>query len=239
MTKTSLLHLRRAPAIPRVLPHSLVRAACSGVLLGLLSTACVVTIHDGGWGDPEACFDEYDDCMDDAENSSEYAACDKTLDACLEGGYGDEAEDDSPPRTDSGDTDSGDTDNPDPACFEIYATCIGEAETLQEVEACEALFDHCANPGECPDCGCPQAELDACLDGYGHCLAYANSEAEADACATEFDTCAAQFDFSQCQPGYDEAVLHACLDQHGLCVACADTPEQLAACSSAFDSCLG
>ncbi len=227
-----------------------------GALLGLLSSACVISVHDGGWGsDQDECFDEFGDCMDDAESQSEFAACESTLDACIDGGgsHGDEAEGDGdgdgppadsgdgdgdvPPHTDSG-SGSDSSSGPDAACFEIYATCIGDAETLQEVEACEVLFDHCANPGECPSCGCPQAELDACLDGFAGCLETVTCQADADACAAEFDACAAQFDFSECQAGYDEATLSACLDQHGLCVACADTPEQLAACTSAFDTCL-
>ncbi len=274
MTNPVLLHRRRAPSTAR----PLVRAACSGVLLGLMSSACVISIHDGSWGsDQEACFDAYGDCMDDAESPAQFEACDATLDNCLDG-YADEAGDgdgdassssstsqgegdgssstsqgegdssstssdsgDAPPHADTGDApphaDTGDTEQ---ACFEIYATCIGEAQTLQDVDACEVLFDQCVNPGQCesPGCGCPEAELGACLDCFAGCLENAGSEAEADACATDFDACAAQFDFSQCQPGYDEALLDACLDQHGLCVACADTPEQLLACKSTFDSCL-
>jgi hypothetical protein len=171
MTKPSL-HLRRAPASFRLL-HPLARAAGSGVLLGLMSTACVVSIHDGGWGDPEECYDEYGDCMDDADNSSEYDACEKTLDACLDANAnadeagddptdtstGDGDGDDAPPHADA-DSDSDTTAGPDPVCFEIYATCVGVAETVQDVETCAALFDHCANPGECqnPDCGCSEPE---------------------------------------------------------------------------------
>src|SRR5690606_1470869 len=91
-----------------------------------------------------------------------------------EGGDGDEGdgddEDDDPPRTDEGgdeddpprtdeggdgdgdgdgDTGDGDGDQPDPACFSIHATCVAEAETLQDIEACEALFDNCIDPGPC------------------------------------------------------------------------------------------
>ncbi|NJK31695.1 MAG: hypothetical protein HC927_04360 [Deltaproteobacteria bacterium] len=246
-------------------PFSLLRPALLGVGLGLLGSACVLTIGDGHHGGVDQCFDEYEDCMDDAWNSERIASCDKLLELCIEEcddddeqgqeGSADEAggeagrsaarrrgakgEDEGYPSTGDGD---GDGDGPNPACFEIHATCVAEAETIQEIDACEALFDHCIDPGECqdPECepGCPQADLDACLDGYAGCLEYAASEAEVLECAAAFDGCAAMFDFSQCQPGYDEGLVDACLEQHGLCVACADTPEELAACKGVFDSCL-
>jgi hypothetical protein len=176
MTNSSLLpRRRRVPAALR----PLAQAVGSGILLGLMSTACVVTIHDGGH-DQEECFDEYGDCMDDAESASEFAACETELDVCLESFADDEAgdgdgdgdsgdgdgDDDSgddapPPRADlgTGDDDT-DTTGGDPDCFEQNAICIGEAQTVQDVDACKVLFDHCIDPDGCdaPDCNCPLPE---------------------------------------------------------------------------------
>jgi hypothetical protein len=223
--------------IPAAFP-TLLRAAASGVLLGLTSTACVISIHDDGddWGsDQEECFDEYGDCMDDADEPSEFDACESQLDVCLDGYADDEAGDgddgttgdgdadsgdDAPPHADSGDgdpphadsgddqpphADSGDDDPPHaddttgdgdadsdegddypPAddttgegdadsddgdsddgggdtgseidCFELFATCIGAAQNLLDIEICTAEFELCLDPGGChdPECGCPQ-----------------------------------------------------------------------------------
>jgi hypothetical protein len=224
---TTIPRRRRIPAASR----PFLRAACSGVLLGLMSTACVISIHDGndGWGsDQEECFDQYGECMDDAEEPSDFGACESQLDDCLDGfaddeaGDGDDAPgtsgdgdgdgdgdddpphadsdgddlpphaetdesegegegDDDPPHADSASDDApphaetdegegegegesdegegeseGETSDPEPDCFEMLATCIGEAETLQDLEACALLFDHCIDPGSCDaDCGCP------------------------------------------------------------------------------------
>ncbi len=255
-------------------PLSHFRPALLGIAAGLASTACVLTIGDDHGYGVDPCFDEYGDCMDDADDPDEFLACEAALDSCLaaceDDGYADEYgegdssstdagdgdgdtddppradtgyedDTDNPPRADTGDGD-GDTDGPDPACFEIHATCVADADTLQEIEACEALFDHCINPGECqdPECepSCPQDDLDACLDGYSGCLEGASSEAEVLECAAGFDACAAMFDFSLCQPGYDDGVVDACLEQHGLCVDCANTAEELAACKATFDTCV-
>src|SRR5690348_18219864 len=56
----------------------------------------------------------------------------------------------------------------------LFRSCIDGAETLEDVQACEALYDQCENPGECqlPGCGgCPAAELQACLDNFAECAA--------------------------------------------------------------------
>jgi hypothetical protein len=198
---------RRVPAL-----RPLARAACSGALLGLLSTACVISVHDhhdGHGNDFDECFDDFDDCLDDAEEPAEFDACESQLDACLdqhgddEAGDGDgdadgnpdadgapsdsddgnpgdsQGDDEDPPHADTGDdedpphadtgddedppradTGDGDTSDPEPDCFEMLATCIDEAETLADVDACAAAFDHCIDPDPCgdPDCGCPQPQ---------------------------------------------------------------------------------
>lgn len=174
---------RRAPTSTRPLVH----AASWGLLIGLLLSACEITIHDGAWGhDQEECYDEYGDCMDDAESPSEFAACESELDDCFDefaddeaddgsegvpgtsddgdsedsgdgDGDGDGDDDDVPPRADTyTDEDEGETSDPEPDCFEQYATCIGDAQTVQEADVCEVLFDHCIDPDGCgdPDCGC-------------------------------------------------------------------------------------
>ena len=62
----------------------------------------------------------------------------------------------------------------DEACFEIHAECVAQAETIQDIEACEALFDNCIDPGPCEseECepGCPQEALDACVASYAGCV---------------------------------------------------------------------
>ena len=124
----------------------------------------------------------------------------------------------------------------------IHATCVAEAQTIQDIEACEALFDNCIDPGPCEgDCGepgCPQDELDACVDDYADCAAAAMTAEEVLACEAGFDECIAGFDVSLCLPNYDDDLVLACLDQHDLCIACADTAEEIAACKGAFDNCL-
>jgi hypothetical protein len=162
-----------------------------------------------------------------------------------EGGDGDGDPD---PETDTDtetgmSTGDGDGDGPNPECFDLHAACVAAAETIQDVEACEALFDNCIEPGPCeePGCeepGCPQAELDACVDTYAGCAAAAETEVEVVLCAAEFDVCIAQFDVSLCLPNYDDALVLECLDQHELCIACADDASEIDACKVTFDNCL-
>lgn len=267
--------LRRGPKLRSGVP---VRVALLGLASGL-STACVISVNDGhSDGDgPEACFERYDDCFEEALpfGSDAIDACGATLDACLEaseqaegetgGDPGDGGSDSGDPPGDSdsdsghdSDGDSGDSDGdsghgdgdgdgdepgPDPACFELHAACVAEAMTIQDIEACEALFDNCIDPGPCesPECeepGCPQDELDACVVEYAGCAAAAESEDEVLACEDMFDVCIAQFDASACLPNYDDELVDACLEQHGLCIACADDADEIAACQATFDNCL-
>jgi hypothetical protein len=233
------------------------RVGALGLLAGLAS-ACVVSIHDG-WSDAkEECFDDYDDCMDDIHGPGDAAACEAVLDACLEAcdagdddaaadtdddgpGDGDGDDDEDPPRAETGDGD-GDGDEPDPACFTIHATCVAEAQTLQDIEACEALFDNCIDPGPCEseacEPGCPQAQLDACVSGYADCAAGALTPEDVIACEASFDGCVAEFDVGLCLPNYDDDLVLECVEQHELCVACADDAGELAACKMTFDNCL-
>lgn len=226
-----------------------------GLLAGLAS-ACEITIGDDNWGGSIAeCYDEYGDCMDDAEGPSEIAVCEALLDNCLEAcdsehGGGDDTGDTDQPGDGDGDGDGGgggddggdgDGDGPDPACFEIHASCIDAAQTIQDVEACDALFDNCIDAGPCESCeepGCPQAELDACVSDYADCAEQATTAEDVLACGGMFDTCIAQFDVQLCLPNYDDELVLVCLEQHGLCVDCAETPEAIAACKTTFDNCL-
>jgi hypothetical protein len=164
-----------------------------------------------------------------------------------DGGDGDgdpDSEPDPDPETETeSTTGDGDGDGPNPECFDLHAACVGAAVTIQDVEACEALFDNCIDPGPCeePGCeepGCPQAELDACVDTYAACATAAETEVEVLGCASEFDVCIAQFDVSLCLPNYDDALVLECLDQHELCIACADDASEIDACKATFDNCL-
>ena len=263
--KLTFTRLRRqhAPA-PR---RPLLRAGLVGVMMGLTS-ACVIEIGGSGWyGEDghsiEACFEVYDDCMDEVDGHEEIVYCNDALDSCIEaceaetGGEDDSGNADSRGDGDSGDGDPGDPgdgdgDNPprgdgdgdeDPnaACFELHANCVAEATTIQDIEACEALFDNCVDPGpchECPEPGCPQDELDACVATYAACAAAAISSDDILACEADFDGCIGGFDISLCLPNYDDELVAACLEQHDLCVACADDADALAACMTTFDNCL-
>jgi hypothetical protein len=253
------------PAAP--LPFSS-RAAALGLVAGLAS-ACVISIGDNWSKAQEACFEQFEDCMDDADSRHDADACEALLDDCLaacdddsagQSSSGDDgrspSDDDDPSRADDddggGDGDGGDSDGddggdgdgdgPNPTCFAIHATCVAEAQTLQDIEACEELFDNCIDPGPCEseECepGCPQAQLDACVDGYAECAAAAVSEQDVHACAAAFDGCIAEFDVSLCLPNYDDDLVAECLDQHDLCTDCAEDEDQLAACKTAFDNCL-
>lgn len=250
----------RSPA-PR-----LVRLATLGSLLGGLASIMGIMgcqflwIHDD---DALAlCDDIYADCMAQATTLEHEQACAQEVQDCYEGceagwddrdgadeaqeaddgaassaGSGEPSTDEGAPDTGTPDGESTTGDDPIPdACYELHATCIEQAETLADVEACEALFEQCSNPGECPMCGCPDGALEACLSSYAACADAAASEAEVDACAQSFDACVAPF-ADACSVA-ENPNLDACLDQHALCVACASSDDQLAACQTTFDACM-
>jgi hypothetical protein len=246
----------------------------AGLLTLGMATACVVSVGDDWDGSPQACYEHYEDCLDDAWPFGDSAidACENLLDSCIEdcsnedndsqaegtsssgdSGNSDDGDDGDDGDDDGGDGDpetgtdteseTGDGDGPDPACFDLHATCVAAAQTIQDVEACEALFDNCIDPGPCdePGCeepGCPQAELDACVDSYAGCAQAAETPQDVLACAGDFDDCIAQFDVSLCLPNYDDQLVLECLAQHELCTACADDAGEIAACKSTFDNCL-
>lgn len=179
-----------------------------------------------------------DDADDDAEDGNDDAS-----DEASEGN-----DDDEPPRTEeSGESDEGEGEEDegegetgeDPGvCIDLFSNCLDNAQTLQDVEACEVLFDHCVNPGECPDCGgCPVEALEACLANYESCASLADTPEKVEACGASFDECTAPFAY-ECQVE-ENPNLEPCLEQHELCVACAGDDEQLAACQTVFESCVG
>lgn len=242
-------------------PRRLLGLATMGSLLGGLvgSVGCqFLWIHDD---DALAlCDDLYADCMALAKTVEDEQACTRDVQDCYEGceaGWdgpegADEADaeadaegagasasagsddDEGAPDTGTPDTTSGEA--PPDACVELHASCIDQAETLADVEACEALFEQCSNPGPCPMCGCPEGALEACLSDYAACADAAASEAEVDACAQTFDACVAPF-ADACSVA-ENPNLDVCLDQHALCVACASTDAQLSACQATFDACM-
>ena len=95
-------------------PAPLLRAAARGALTAFvgLAGACVVSIHDGdGQAQQAACFDSYEDCMDDAEHGDDVELCGDHLDSCLEAcERGDESGDDGWGGSERGDW--GDEDDP-------------------------------------------------------------------------------------------------------------------------------
>lgn len=212
----------------------------------------------------QICENDYDACMADAQDGFDRDWCEFERDFCLaecpewegdDGGYGTDGDGGGPSGTGGGEGGDGDGDgggddggNQPPeeeipeVCFDLHASCIDQAETLQDVEACEALFEHCADPGECehdcPNSGCPQGELDECLDGYSACTDQADTQGELDACEASFDVCVEGFDSSQCLPE-DDGRLEECLEEHALCVQCGVTPEHFEACKEVFDACMG
>ena len=194
---------------------------------------------------------------DDGSNDDGNSGADDGASSSDDGGSSDDGDvpradtggDDGDPTGDSGDTGEtettgdGDGDGPNPECFDLHAECVAAAETIQDIEACEALFDNCVDPGPCdePGCeepGCPQEDLDACVDAYAGCAATAETEDDVIDCAADFDSCIAQFDVSLCLPNYDDALVLECLEQHELCIACADDASEIDACKVTFDNCL-
>ena len=239
---------------------SLVKLAFTGAVTGtLLSVSgCFWLIEWHEEDDFEWCDDVYAECLRDAGSDRERQFCEDDVRYCYEsceggwdddgrGDYGDGDDgnddgnsDDGGSSSDDGSDDSGSSDDggdPD-VCIELFSNCIDAAQTLEDVDACEALYDQCTNPGECPTpgCGCPADELAACLDHYDECAALADTPEKVELCASGFDTCTAPF-ADECAVD-ENPNLEPCLDQHELCVACADGDEQLVACQDVFDTCM-
>jgi hypothetical protein len=235
---------------PRVLAKLGLTGALAGALVSLAGCHWLLWAeHEED--DFEFCDDAYDDCLEWAVSAQDVQWCEDDVKSCYEaceGGWeeADEAdEDDEGETADPGgetttsETGDGDGDDAGDVCIDLFGNCIDGAESLEDVEACEALYDHCVNPGECPlpECGgCPTEALDACLDHYAECAALADTPEKIELCAASFDDCTAEF--------ADECAVEAnpnlgpCLDQHELCVACADDELQVAACQDVFASCM-
>jgi hypothetical protein len=245
-------------AVPRIVTLALTGCLAGG-LVGLAGCN-----WDWGWHEEDAfefCDEQYEDCLARAITLRDRQWCENDVTLCYEGCEGRwEAEDDAAADENEaeGEAEQGNDDFPedegetgetgetegetgeDPdVCIDLFNNCLESAETLQDVEACEVLYDHCVNPGECPlpECGgCPAEELEACLESYESCASLADTPEKIEACGASFDNCTAPF-AAQCM-GEENPNLEACLEQHELCVACAETDEQLAACQGVFDSCM-
>lgn len=223
---TSLNHLRTS------LFSSLALALVGG---------CTIVVGDVGHahhGDErdawEQCYEQYDACLDEADGDKEaVGACGEQLDACSHEHEGDD------PTTGGAD---GGADGAPAAeiCVSLHQTCIAGAEELADTLACEALFEHCAHPGECAEpCAheCPEAQLERCLDDHAGCVAGAVKDYEVEACGVVFAGCVAELGAGACLPE-DDAHTDACLAEHALCTACAEGEAELAACKDVFDTCV-
>ncbi|HGG56624.1 MAG TPA: hypothetical protein ENK31_02380 [Nannocystis exedens] len=215
------------------------------------------------------CYEDYECCLEEAEGNPVFVeACEDTRDACVDEHDGDNSGDgdgdgdsggndsggDDSGGHDSGGNDSGGNDSGgndsggndsggevDDICIDLHINCLANAETLLDVEACEGLYEHCANPGECQgDCpnSCPDEDLGACLDTYSVCVAEAATEAEVSACASDFEGCVDEIGGSECLPDYTPEDLDVCLEEHDLCTACAANDEQIVTCKTIFDACI-
>jgi len=128
-----------------------------------------------------------------------------------------------------------------PACFELHLTCVQQATTVAEVEACEALFDQCALAQPCEEeCEvvCPDPVLQGCLDAYVGCASGASTVAQEEICAASFDVCAVDVEDDLCLPPYEPEALDPCLEQHALCVECIEDTEDLYLCREVFQACV-
>lgn len=128
-----------------------------------------------------------------------------------------------------------------PACFELHVTCVQQAETVVDVEACEALFSQCASAdhceGTCPMV-CPDPALQQCLDAYVGCTQRSTTVQDEAVCAENFDGCAAGITDDRCLPIYDPSEMEPCLEQHALCVECIETAADLYVCRDVFQACV-
>jgi hypothetical protein len=246
--------------IRRPHPRSLSILTLHG-LGAVLATGCSIWHFEGN---VELCYDAHEECLEDAHSADDRRACDDDRDDCVascdgSGGGSWDDDGDGDGDTGDGDGDAGDGDGdagdgdgetgdgetgdggeiPD-VCLELHQNCIAQAETLLDVEACEALFDQCVEPPPCEDdeCApCPDPALEGCLDAYAGCIAAANTQADIDACEAGFDACAEGTN-EECLPDYGPEVLEECLAQHALCVACADDDAHVAQCHEIFDACI-
>ena len=248
---------------------SLAKFALSGALLGITFSVAGCHWLFWPDHEDEAlgfCDDAYSDCLAIAVSEEDRAWCEEDVKYCYEsceagwdgepGDYGDDDDDGwgssgapDPGGNESGGNESGGNESggnetgeepEDPGvCIELFGNCIDGAETLEDVEACETLYDQCVNPGECPEpeCGgCPADELDACLQDYAICADIADDPEKVALCAENFDVCTEPF-AEECQVG-ENPRLEPCLEQHALCIACADNELQVEACQEVFDVCL-
>lgn len=222
--------------------------------LALAGAGCTVIVHDDGDDDHhndqadtwEQCYDDYEDCLDDADGAmGAVSACNEGLERCTG------ADDAHEPTTGSADDDAGasagasaghdDVGEPSAeVCVSLQQTCLADADSVAETLACEALFDHCAHPGQCQEpCehACPEAGLASCLADYGGCVAGAVKDYEVEACGLVFHGCIADLGAPECLPE-DDAQVETCLAEHALCTACADSEAELAACQDIFDICV-
>lgn len=241
-------------------PRVLAKLGLTGALAGVLVS--VAGCHWLLWAEHEEdefafCDDAYDDCLEWAASPQDVQWCEDDVRSCYEACEGGWEEDQDEDEDDAGEGEPGDPggqstsngegdgdgDGDDGAgedvCIDLFGNCIDGAQTLEDVDACEALYEHCVNPGECPlpECGgCPTEALDACLDHYGECATLADTPEKVEVCAASFDSCTAEF--------ADECAVEAnpnlepCLDQHELCVACAEGELQVAACQDVFATCM-
>lgn len=223
-----------------------------------LSAACTFVVEDDEERAWQRCYDQYDLCLDAAdEDKATVLGCGEQLEICASANEeaaasgGDSQHSGDGPHDGDGDgAGDGPGDAPDgsgggeaPApdvCVALHQTCLAGADDLADVLACESLFDHCADPGECAEpCAhaCPQAALDACLADYAGCVGAADKDYEVEACDLVFDGCLAEAGGAECLPA-DDAHVDACLAEHALCTACAASEAELAACKDVFDACV-
>jgi hypothetical protein len=230
-------------------PRALAKLGLTGALAGALVSLAgchwlLWPVHEED--DFEFCDDAYDDCLEWAATPEDAQWCEDDVKACYEaceGGWEEDDEDDEDDEGEGegegeGESESESGEEAD-VCIDLFGNCIDGAETLEDVEACEAVYDHCVNPGECPlpECGgCPTEALDACLDHYAECAALADTPEKVEVCAASFDGCTADF-ADECAVEQNPN-LEPCLDQHELCVACAEDELQVAACQDVFASCM-
>jgi hypothetical protein len=212
------------------------------LVAGALPAGCTIHVgdhDDSGWQDEDgewkSCEEEYDCCLLDAAGEIDaIKACNVQLDAC--NGEGEDDGDDGEATTGAGAGEGGEVD----VCVSLHQTCLAGADSLADNLACEALFEHCAHPGECAEScheGCPEDQLAVCLGDYGGCVAAAAKDYEVEACGVVFHGCVDEVGAGACLPE-DDAHTDACLEEHALCTACADDEAELTACKDVFDACL-
>lgn len=207
------------------------------LVAGALPAGCTVIVgdpDDSGQDDEEgewkSCDEEYECCLLDAAGEIDATkACVEQLNACND-------EDDDEATTGAGGDGGGSVD----VCVSLHQSCLASADSLADNLACEALFEHCAHPGECTEScqeGCPEDQLAVCLGDYGGCVAAAAKDYEVEACGLVFHGCVDEVGADACLPE-DDAHTGACLEEHALCTACADDEAELTACKDIFDACL-